>query len=189
MVEMDYWERFAYRCWPGLADTWSGRRIQGLVWSVGMAWLANLLLIGTVLGANRVSTEILFSAWLMFAAIWLWGTRRDAVRRRNALRPPGLEEQGLFNLAQAEYLKGHWFEAQALLEQLLELSPGDADAQLMLATLFRRTKQWQAARDTLLRLEANELAEKWRLEIDHERRILDRSQHNDESAGPTSSAA
>ena len=52
MAEMDYWERFAYRCWPGLADTWAGRNTRGLVWCVGMAWLANLLLIGTVLGGK-----------------------------------------------------------------------------------------------------------------------------------------
>jgi cytochrome c-type biogenesis protein CcmH/NrfG len=80
----------------------------------------------------------------------------------------------LFIQAQAEYLKGHWFEAETLLGQLLENQDSDVDAQLMLATLYRRTGRIEDGRRKLQELERMDGANKWVLEMAREREMLDR---------------
>jgi cytochrome c-type biogenesis protein CcmH/NrfG len=80
----------------------------------------------------------------------------------------------LFVRAQTEYLKGHWFEAETLLGQLLEEQDSDVDAQLMLATLYRRTRRVEDGQSKLKVLERMDGAEKWALEMAREREMLDR---------------
>ena len=86
--------------------------------------------------------------------------------------PPRVDDRGLFIQAQAEYLKGHWFEAETLLRRILRHCSRDADALLMLATLYRRTKRWDEARRQLDRLDRLDGSRKWRLEIAQERERL-----------------
>jgi cytochrome c-type biogenesis protein CcmH/NrfG len=78
----------------------------------------------------------------------------------------------LFLQAQGEYLKGHWFEAESLLQQIIRRSPRDVEAQLMLATLYRHTRRVDEARQRLRLMEAIDGAERWRWEIDQEQRLL-----------------
>jgi thioredoxin-like negative regulator of GroEL len=70
--------------------------------------------------------------------------------------------------AQEEYLRGNWFEAEATLVALLQASPEDAEARLLLATLLRRTHKLKEARSELERLGQLDAAERWRLEIGRE---------------------
>ncbi len=78
----------------------------------------------------------------------------------------------LFRRGLGEYLRGAWFEAESLFNQLVASDPRDVDARLMLITLLRhtgRSADSQRRLDELVRLEK---AEKWREEIERERQLL-----------------
>jgi cytochrome c-type biogenesis protein CcmH/NrfG len=79
----------------------------------------------------------------------------------------------LFRRASREYLNGNWIKAEQLLTHLIRLNARDVDAQLMLASLLRRTGQLTEASGRLRRLEATDGAEKWRSEIARERHMLE----------------
>jgi cytochrome c-type biogenesis protein CcmH/NrfG len=79
----------------------------------------------------------------------------------------------LFRRASREYLNGNWIKAEQLLTHLIRLNARDVDAQLMLASLLRRTGQLTEAAGRLRRLEATDGFEKWRSEIARERQMLE----------------
>jgi cytochrome c-type biogenesis protein CcmH/NrfG len=69
-------------------------------------------------------------------------------------------------------LKGDYYQAEHVLEELLRRNLRDVDARLMLATLLRHTGRLDEAAgqlDTLVRLEG---ASKWQWEIEQERDLL-----------------
>jgi predicted Zn-dependent protease len=89
--------------------------------------------------------------------VWFWiaGLRAggrlvaEIVRKSQPLDAQATE---LLRQSQREYLKGHWFEAETLLQDLLQGSPGDVEAHLLLASIQRRTKRLAEARKTLREL-------------------------------------
>jgi cytochrome c-type biogenesis protein CcmH/NrfG len=81
-------------------------------------------------------------------------------------------QQDLFIRAQAEYLKGHWVEAQSLLEQLLRDDPEDVESHLLLASVFRRSRRIELARKQLHRLGGFPGRAKWQFEIQRELDLL-----------------
>ncbi|HTQ40222.1 MAG TPA: tetratricopeptide repeat protein [Pirellulales bacterium] len=81
--------------------------------------------------------------------------------------------EDLFRHAQREYLSGNWIKAEQLLMQLIGINGKDVDAQLMLASLLRRTGQLAEASERLRRITTLDGAEKWRSEIQRERQLLD----------------
>jgi hypothetical protein len=91
---------------------------------------------------------------------------------------PAQDEAGqdLFRSAQSEYLRGNWFQAEAILLRLLERDPRDAEARLLLATLLRHTKRFKEAREQLACLARFESAERWTEEIEREQGFLSASQ-------------
>jgi uncharacterized protein HemY len=87
-----------------------------------------------------------------------------------------VDSQGLFCLAQVEYLKGQWQQAERLLLRLLRFNADDGDARLMLATLYRHCAQWERCRDQLDQLERSPEGAKWALEIAREKQLSRRQQ-------------
>ena len=55
--------------------------------------------------------------------------------------------------AQREYLQGNWFDAEALLLDILQRNPRDAAATLLLVGVLKQTLRWQAALRRLDHLE------------------------------------
>jgi thioredoxin-like negative regulator of GroEL len=86
-----------------------------------------------------------------------------------------VDDRGLFIAAQGEYLKGHWFEAENLLQEMLVRSPADVDAHLLLATLYRHTRRIDEAHERLRLMERLDGVERWQSEIGVERRLLARA--------------
>jgi thioredoxin-like negative regulator of GroEL len=80
----------------------------------------------------------------------------------------------LFRRAQAEYLQGDYFQAEATLTGLLAREPRDAEARLLLATLLRHTQRYEEAEDQLKQLSRFETAARWQIEITCERALLKR---------------
>lgn len=92
----------------------------------------------------------------------------------------------LFSTAQTEYLKGHWFEAEAALKVLLSRNARDAEARLLWVSVLRRTGRLEAALRQLKALSRLETADVWALEIRHERRRVVRMLKERKSAADRS---
>jgi len=122
-------------------------------------------------------SSLLGIGWVALLAFWaisVWHGRRCVPMLRGV--GSGREHDDLFKSAQAEYLKGNWFEAETLLGQLVEDQDSDVDAQLMLATLYRRTRRIEDGQRKLEELERMDGAEKWALEMAREREMMDRQE-------------
>jgi len=163
-------------CWPGLTRIW----LQGSWAGFCMALLASLLLQVTVV--HRMLWPEWFAApassLLPAATIALWiiggvdGRRLRARLLARAAEDPHLD---LFLAARSEYLRGRWPEAEKLLTDLLELSPDDAEARLLQATLLRHQGRPAEAREHLRRLQRWNRSAIWNLEIRREWEYLSRS--------------
>jgi hypothetical protein len=156
-------------CWPGLAELWLSGAWSGLFQALGFGVLLNGALAATLVWTGLVSADMRFAAWTAVAACWLmgvWSAWRYTLRRRE---PDG----DLFSSAVSEYLQGNWFAAEGLLEQLGKADRRDIEAQLLLATLLRRTNRPQEASQALARISRAQGAEKWMPEIQREKMLLD----------------
>ncbi|MDR1960363.1 MAG: hypothetical protein LBQ54_15230 [Planctomycetaceae bacterium] len=91
------------------------------------------------------------------------------IRKRHQVPPP---EKDIFHDAQMHYLQGNWFETECCLNMLLKRNPRDADALLMLATLFRRTLRIDEAVHLMKRLDLLEERAAWKQEIRQEKRQI-----------------
>lgn len=162
--------------WPGLPRLWIRGDWAALVGAVMFGAGLNLVLVSSFVWPELLPPSFNLIGWVVIGTIWL-ASVIQAYRSLPHLRePPRVDDRGLFIQAQAEYLKGHWFEAETLLRQLLRHCSRDADVLLMLATLYRRTKRYDEAEKQLDRLELLDEAEKWRAEISQERATLKRIQ-------------
>jgi predicted Zn-dependent protease len=123
-------------------------------------------------------------AWTGLSVFWVvacwraWRNLPNLVDSR-----PDAHSETLFTQAQAEYLKGNWYDAEKQVEQLLARRPRDVEGLLLLATLQRHTQRTAAAADTLDKLERLDGAEGWNLEIYHERMQLKRQAEEEGSSG------
>jgi len=147
--------------------------------AIGFTALLNLLLLTTL-----VWTELLHRTWVVvgWATLGLAWTAAAVVAARLAgmtqLGSSSVEQEDLFRAAQKEYLRGHWFEAEAALTTLLGAAPKDIEARLLLATLLRHTGRVREARQQLTALQRLDGAEQWENEINHEHQLLDEAGPN-----------
>jgi len=116
---------------------------------------------------------LLFVVWA--GAIWHGRTQLARWTQGNEFR----DGDTLFIRAQTEYLQGHWYEAESLLQELAERHHRDAECRLMLASLYRRTKRYEESRDLLDQLDLMETADRWALERSRERRLLEDAEPDD----------
>ena len=145
-----------------------------LATAVAFGAALNLVLVSSFVWPELLPPSFNLVGWFVVGIVWL-ASAFHAYRSLPHLRePPPVDDRGLFIQAQAEYLKGHWFEAETLLRQMLRHCSRDADVLLMLATLYRRTKRYDEATKQLDRLDRLDEARKWRSEIAQERETLKR---------------
>ena len=171
--------------WPGLSRLWFRGEVLGLLTATAFASLLNLLLVATFIWPELVHPVVWYAGWLIVTVFWCCGFWRS-VRRWPELTGRALAGAGedLFIQAQAEYLKGHWFEAETLLRQLLRHCNRDVDVLLMLATLYRRTGRLDEAEKQLDRMDRLDEARKWRWEIAQERETLKQRAASKSNAAP-----
>jgi len=160
--------------WPGLPRLWLQGRMSGLFVALLFAVALNSALITSFVFPNLFGFVTVRMIWLAVGVSWLIGTWRN-LNKLPTLSAPGSNSTGnedLFLRAQAEYLNGHWLEAESLCRRLLKSSPNDVDAHLMLATLYRHNGRFDEARTELKLLERQQESRKWILEISQEYRLL-----------------
>lgn len=182
--------------WPGLARLWLRGQWQGLGTAALFAGLLNGLIITTFLWPRLVGSEqaaVVFNVLGWFVVVCFWGASFWTTWHHLPRWRPGADARGddaLFLRAQNEYLQGHWYDAEQLLARLLQDAPRDADAHLLLATLYRHTRRYEEARKRLALIERLEHGGRWLFEIDEERRRLaDLEQGGDVGESHTEDAA
>lgn len=160
--------------WPGLAALWWRGSALGLLAAASFAALFNVVFVATFIWPELFGPMVPTVGWFAVAVIWLIA----ALRSRRTLPVDSevalaSDEVDLFVQAQAEYLRGHWLEAEKLLIERLSNAPGDAESILLLATLYRHRRRQEQADEQLARLERLDAGLHWRWEVRRERRLLD----------------
>jgi uncharacterized protein HemY len=167
---------YVFALWPGLVRLWLRGEFAGLVLAVAFAAAVNFALVTTFVWPQLVSRQLPawltpMVAWIAVVCFWIAGLRTggrivaEIVRKS---RPLDAQATLLLREAQREYLKGHWFEAEVHLQDLLRDSPGDVEAHLLLASIQRRTKRPTEARQTLRELAELAGSGQWAEEVQRE---------------------
>jgi hypothetical protein len=151
----------------------------GLLVAVGFTALANVLAAATLVWTEWLPNNVRWTALGVMGVIWLlaWIDSRADWRRvlaelsgdERAAGDPAEQSDQWFREAQLAYLAGDWVVAEQGLLRLLKLDARDAEARLMLATLWRHQNRLGAANDELDKLERLETAAPWKSEISWER--------------------
>ena len=159
---------------PGLTQLWFAGAWWGLAVGMGFAWLVNLAVVSTFVWTDLIGPWSKVGVWVLLMTVWMASVALSFRQLRGSGDENGqATAEDLFRRAGREYLIGNWVKAEQLLTQLIRLNGRDVDAQLMLASLLRRTGQLTEASGRLRRLEATDGAEKWHSEIARERQWLD----------------
>lgn len=160
--------------WPGLPRLWWRGDGRALLGALAFAAAVNLGLVSSLVWSDSLPTWLLAAGWTGIGVIWI-GYAVHGWQLVPLLRGTGASpaSDDLFARAQAEYLNRHWLEAEELLQELLVERDQDAEAHLMLATLYRHTARTAEAADRLARLERMDGGQRWRVEIARERRLLE----------------
>lgn len=172
-------------CWPGLPGLWYRGRWSSLILAVAFAALLNLAIVASFIWTGIFQDDAFPSmAWPVLLLVWFASTvtaRRNlpdvmSLTKDKSLLPADKDAaeavDALFIEARREYLRGHWNEAQSLLQRQLKHYPRDIESGLMLATLFRHTRQFDEAVIQLNQIEKYDPAINWRHEIARERELL-----------------
>lgn len=171
--------------WPGLPQLWLRGSWVGLVIAVGFTALANVLILATCVFHDWIPWEQMLGGFALVAVSWLagwWQYCRQAINEVTTTGEDGrlpletvavglASEPGkqLFREAQQVYLRGDWVAAEQKLLKLLKLDDRDAEARLMLATLWRHQGRHREATRQLDKLSRLEVADSWQYEIAVER--------------------
>jgi len=162
--------------WPGLPRLWWQGDWKALLHALAFAAAVTLGLLSGFVWRESLPGWLLVAGWLAIGLIWLvaaWsGWRLLPQLRGNSVSP---DKEGLFVRAQTEYLNTHWLEAEELLLKLLGCRERDAEAHLMLATLYRHTGRGVESGECLTRLERIDGGDRWAVEIARERRLLEQT--------------
>lgn len=188
--------------WPGLSRLWWRGEWSGLLAALSFALLVDFAVLSSFIWPQWMGSLPPLAAWLAIGTIWSVSIYRalfaanqmksvaaSEVAASEVAASEPTEHVDLFVQAQAEYLKGHWVEAETLLKRLLSQSPRDLEALLLLATMWRRLKRCGDANRELQRLERIEGSQRWAHEIRRERSLLQRVDATDPEGRAADAAA
>ncbi|MCC6508324.1 MAG: tetratricopeptide repeat protein [Pirellulaceae bacterium] len=174
--------------WPGLAQAWWRGSLTGLVAAISFGWGLCVLMLATFVWPNWFWSWLTTLCWVAMLVFWLIECVRShwQLGKLNADAGP-VAGDDRFARAQAEYLRGNWFEAESLLHAVLSDTPRDAEAHLLLAGVLRHSGRLAAALRRLDQMELLDTAARWSFEIRRERHLLLKRQSA--TAESTASAA
>jgi hypothetical protein len=171
--------------WPGLPRLWCRGEWRSLWMALAFAATLNLWFAASFLWTELLPGNLILPGWAVLCVFWVvscWYSRRAWRDIQAGLGDRAPED--LFIRAQREYLNRHWLEAEHLLLDLVRKHERDAEAQLLLATLYRRTRRIPEARERLDALERLEGSRRWLLEIAQERRLIEREESRSAGTSP-----
>ena len=162
--------------WPGLFRLWYQGDLSALAAAIAFAVLLNCGAARQFARSGTLPGSWIWGGWALVVAFWAMGVGRG-LRQRSTSGDiaRSQNQQDLFIRAQTEYLRGHWVEAQTLLEQLIRRHPGDVESRLLLSSVYRRTRRIDLADQELRRLQGIDGAAKWQFEIRRELATLEQA--------------
>ena len=181
-------------CWPGMARLWLKGQWSGLFMALLFAGLLNLAIASQFIWPELLPPPLAWSLWPGVAGFWIYGLVQSwrqmpqlsvvaPASRSTAGKPRGgqqleddlddeIFDDDLFTVAQQEYLKQNWYEAETLLRKLLLACEADIPARLMLAALCRHTGRNEEAEIELNRATRSDGSDEWEFEIKQQRELL-----------------
>lgn len=155
--------------WPGLPWLWLRGSRAGLVLALAFAVAIDVAVVTTWIWTELVDVRWVLTLWTAVAAIWLAATASAAAAFPRPI-PAGRDAatEPMFVRARDAYLARDWLTAETQLRTLLELAPTDGEAQLLLASLFRRVGRTVEARTALEQLARSDAGAPWLTEIARE---------------------
>ena len=158
--------RFLTLIWPGLPWLWLRGSLSGLALAVAFAVAVDIAIVVTWIWPGLVELPLTIGLWTAVAALWLVATV-SAVSGFPPAIPAGrgAEADALFAKARDLYLSRDWLQAESRLRELLDRSPTDGEAQLLLGTLFRRTGRAAECRRALEKLARSDSGGPWQTAI------------------------
>jgi hypothetical protein len=160
--------------WPGLAGAWHRGLTGSLAAAVVWAWAISVLLLATWFWTDWFPGWLVRSAWVVGALSWIVSSVVSHFRFASLFQITTPEQSRALERAQQEYLQGNWFEAEAILLEVVHRQPRDAECLLLLAGVLRQTRRWQPALRRLKQLEMLDTAAKWSFEVQQEKKMIER---------------
>ena len=160
--------------WPGLAELWCRGNPRALAAAVLFSWTVCLVLLATFFWPDWLGVWITRTLWIVVVVVWFASVIYSHLRFAAIVGSPDSKAQDAFQQAQMQYLQGNWFEAEAILLDLLERFPRDVESLLLLVGVLRHTQRWSPALRRLEMIESLDNAAFWRFEILRERQIIER---------------
>ena len=167
------WARWPACLWPGLPQLWLRGSWSALALAVGFAWSTSLVLATTFVWTEWIGPLPRTLAWIVLVVLWL-ATATANLRwlvAQAALERPA-PDQDLYPAALNEYLQGNWYTSEQQCLEILSRNERDAEALLLLSTLYRRTGRLNEAHRRLAELERLDAAVRWQPEIANEKTRL-----------------
>lgn len=180
-----HWSRYLVCLWPGLPELWYRGRWGGLPAALLFTAAINFLIVARFIYPEWLLPLLARIACWVAVAVWAMWVLKQVSQLQTLLSPRSTAETpDGFPHAQTQYLRGNWPEAEAILNESLEIDPRDCQSLLLLASIYRQTQRWEAARESLLQLERLETADAWWLECETEARKLKRAIESAQSTDP-----
>lgn len=132
-------------------------------------------MLATFVWPNWLADSALWFLWFSAISVWAFEVIRSSLRVGSLMQVTTAESSKAFTTAQREYLRGNWFDAEALLLEIVHQQPRDAEAALLLVGVLRHTRRWQPALRRLNQLELLDTALPWRFEIDQEKKLIEQA--------------
>ncbi len=158
--------------WPGLPQLWHLGTWWGLALAVGFAVALNVLVLASFVWVEWFNPGFLRLAWGCLGLVWFSSAVLSAWFGVGLSPRKAATAEAMFREALNEYLKENWFEAERILAGLLQAHPRDVEGRLLLATLLRHNRRYEAALEQLTRLELLRDAQTWAREIAVERQWI-----------------
>jgi len=161
--------RYLTLVWPGMPWLWLRGSFAGLLLALAFALAVDVAVLTTVIWSELIDFRLSLAIWTATAMVWL-----IAIASALTGFPPPIPlgrdaaADALFVKARDAYLARDWLAAETKLRTLLDLSPNDGEAQLLLGTLLRRVGRLDEAATALETLSRSDAGALWRPSIARE---------------------
>lgn len=148
--------------WPGLPWLWLRGSAAGLVLALAFAVVLDMAILSTWIWSEFLELPIVIGLWVAVAMIWMAATVSAALAFPAPLQTGhDAAADALFTAARDAYLARDWLAAETKLRALLDLSPTDGEAQLLLGTLLRRVGRLDEAATAFETLSRSDTGAPW----------------------------
>lgn len=165
------------KLWPGLDYLVRHGSFRAWLGAMFYAFFAMAVLCVTLVWDDIMPVQSRKVLLILFGITWLLGIFvshrfEKAFQESQKQRKKDSVVNDTLPLAQTEFLRQNYYEAEKLLRERLLKFPEDVPARFFLVSVLRRQKRLNDAREQLAILEQNPALELWALELYKEKELL-----------------